>query len=59
MKRKLKKIDHQTVTRAMHDFESNGGVIHYLPAQKYCMRHVIGDERYNHYEPLHAFSSLA
>ncbi len=59
MKKRAKKIDRQTVAQALDFFENHGGIISQLPAQKYRARHMVGEERHNHYEPLHAFSSLA
>ena len=58
MKRKMKKIDNQTLVNALAEFERNGGVIQQLPAQKYYTRQMVSEERYNSYEPLHIFSAL-
>ena len=53
-----KKLTKQEIAAAIQKFQKNGGNIKKLPDQRYAATAVVGEEKHQVYESIHAFSSL-
>ena len=57
-KKRTNYVTHEEISAALVRFQVAGGCIEKLPMQQVVKQMMIGEEKYNDYEPISAFISL-